>query len=356
MEELKQLWGKDSFDNEIYLFELRNNKKESVFLSNLGARIVGIQTMDQFGNIDEITLGYNHWNYYLTACDYFGATIGRTANRTKNGMLQIGEKEYQLTRNQDGHHLHGGNLRFSRKIWSTGKQTSNSIEFLLESKDKEEGYPGNLKVKVTYSWDNTSALTIKYEYFADQDTVVNLTNHAYFNLNGEGKGKIHNHLLQVASNEILESNKDLIVTGKIIPIKNTPFDFSEPKEIGESINDDDQYLNNGNGYDHFWLFNKDRNYTKKILTLTSQKTGRILDVYTDYQGVQIYSCNYMDSIVPGRTGKRYLHRNAVCIEPSYCPNNFKNPNYETALIKAGKKKSHFISLHFSTRQTPSDNA
>lgn len=331
---------------------LRNIQGNTVDISTYGARITSIKVPDINGNIGEVTLGYSNNEGYLNGCEYLGATIGRFANRINKGCCCINGKKIKLPKNDNDHHLHGGDHAFSTRNWTIIHLSNQAVSLFLLSEDKDEQYPGTLKTVVTYEWTDSNELKIDYFASTDKETIVNLTNHTYFNLNGEGQENIENHTLKTNSNHILETNSDLIPTGKIIKTTNTPFDFNEEKSLSEDIDSDHQMLKNANGYDHCWIIPAThQNLKLEVATLKSPSTGRVLEVFTDLPGIQIYSGNNMDGIITGRSGKIYKHRDGICLEPGYFPDTPNHSHFPQCNINEENEYCHTIIYKFSVINT-----
>ena len=290
---------------DITLYTLKNNSGASVTLSSLGAGIVSVVVPDRNGKMDDVVLGYADAADYVNDGPCAGKTPGRYANRIALGHFKIGGKEYTLATNNGPNALHGGPTGFMNRIWKSEAKGSH-VKFTYHSADGEEGYPGNLDVTVIYSWNEQNELTIEYSAECDSKTVINLTNHAYFNLNGEGNGNILKHKLKLNASSYLPTDKTQIPTGEIAPVKGTPMDFVNAKEIGAEINADFEPLKIGKGYDHCWVIDHWRKHTlNQAAELCSEESGRVLEVLTTQPGTQVYTGNWLAGSPKSKSGKDY---------------------------------------------------
>ena len=318
----KQLFGKLNDGTEVVSYTLENTCGASVKLMNLGATIISINVPDKNGNLADVVCGYDDVNSYLTNGGYQGAIIGRYGNRIKNSSFVLDGKEYKLYNNEKNNHLHGGKVGFDKRIWDAKTwviENTMYLEFTYLSRDGEEGYPGNLLVKVLYSFDDNNVFTINYKATTDKKTVLNLTNHAYFNLGGYNSGTIEGHTLWLDANQVSCVDSELIPTGEAISVENTPFDFRKEKLIGKEINADNELLKFGQGYDHNFILNSDGTI-KHVATLTDPKSGRAMKLYTNQTCVQIYAANCINEEgSPFKGNVPQKKRCAVCLE-TQCSN------------------------------------
>lgn len=328
----KELDGK-----KVSLFTLRNDSGIIVKITNYGARIVSILVPDKNGRYEDITLGYRTLDEYLTDNMYLGCIVGRYANRIGKAQFKLDNKVYKLAANDNGNSLHGGSKGFDKQVWDAS-QNNDTLTLTYTSPDMEEGYPGNLTVIVKYILNNNNELIIQYEATTDKKTIINLTNHAYFNLHGEGNADILDHTLEIFANHITPVDSLLIPTGEIVTVKNTPFDFTIPHKIGARINDENTQIKYGRGYDHNWVLDKP---TLDELTLavrvTDSISGRILELYTTEPGVQFYSGNFMNGSRNGKKGKPYNYRSGLAIEPQHFPDSPNKPNFPNVVLNPGEK-------------------
>lgn len=287
------------------LYVLKNTNGMEVALTNYGARIVSVMVPDRDGNLQDVVLGFDNVEDYVNIDNNFGATIGRYGNRIANGKITVDGVGYELPQNNFGHTLHGGPEGYDRQVFDAEQLNDQSVVFTYLSEDGEAGFPGNLIVKVTMTLTDDNAIDLQYEAETDKETVVNLTNHSYFNLSGDGK-TILDDLLMINADEFTPVDDTFMTTGEILSVEGTPMDFRTPTAVGERI---DQYdydqLKNGNGYDHNWVLNTGGDISQVAATVYSPATGIQLEVYTDEPGVQVYSGNFLDGTITGKNGAVY---------------------------------------------------
>ena len=337
------------FDS-IKLYSLKNKVGTEVKITNYGATITSIIVADRNGNFSDIALGYNSLEGYVNAVDkpYFGAVVGRYGNRIAKGRFELEGEQYTLAVNNGQNHLHGGVIGFDKVIWDAKPIKGDrfaGLELTYLAKDMEEGYPGNLNIKVTYKLTNKNELVIDYEAVTDKATPVNLTNHTYFNLSGEGNGTILDHELMINAYYYTPVDETLIPNGKIAEVKKTPFDFTSPKPIGRDIATQNEQIKFGGGYDHNFVLNKPK--TDKSMSLAAtvyeKSSGRFMEVFTEEPGIQFYSGNFLDGRLKGKSGRTYVHRGAFCLETQHYPDSpnqadfpsvilYPNQTYETRTI------------------------
>lgn len=318
------------------LYVLKNGNMQ-VAVTNYGARIVSIVVPDKNGNATDVAVGYDAVQPYSQGGDtYFGAIVGRYGNRIAKGKFKLDGKEYTLTTNNGPNSLHGGKIGFSREVWDAQQLNDSTLQLTYVSKDGEEGYPGNLTAKVTYSVLSNDKLQIQYEATTDKNTVVNLTNHTYFNLNGQGSGTINDHSVMINASTITPVDSTLIPTGKFEPVKSTPFDFSTAATIGSRVNDSaDQQIKFGHGYDHNFVLNTKGNINEKAAEVTGDQTGIVMDVYTTQPGLQFYGGNFMDGSHSIKGGKTDGYRTAFCMETQHYPDSPNQSNFPSTELKPG---------------------
>jgi len=329
---------KTEIDNEsIDLYRLKNTNDLEVSITNFGQKIVSIKTPDRKGNFEDIVLGFANIEEYLNSSEiYFGAIIGRYANRIAQGKFSIDGIEYKLNTNNDTNHLHGGDNGFHNIIWDTEVISGSEIQFTHVSKHMEEGYPGTLMLRVHYELSNTNELKINYYAITDTATILNLTHHSYFNLSGEGNGDINDHILTINADRYTPVNKNLIPTGELATVDNTPFDFRKPKTIGNDIGVADEQLTFAKGYDHNFVLNikeKELNFAARV---AEPNSGRIMEVYTTEPGIQLYSGNFLNGKTIGKTGKPYVHRGAFCLETQHFPDSPNQANFPSTTLEPGE--------------------
>jgi aldose 1-epimerase len=319
---------------ETDLYILQNDDELIIAITNYGARVVSAIVKNKSGYFTDVILGFTNVQQYVSSDEkYHGAIIGRYANRIAEGKFTLNETHYNLAINNGPNHLHGGNKGFHDTVWKVTSHTNNSISLSYVSKDGEEGYPGQVKVNVTYTISNDNSLEIDYHASSDKDTIINLTNHSYFNLNGEGNGDIYNHQLTIKADAFTPIDVNSIPTGVIQPVKNTPFDFKAPHSIGQRIDEDDIQLKNGQGYDHNFILNKAANELGIAATAFSPATGIQLEVYTTEPGLQFYSGNFMKGSNTLKSGAKDDYRTAFCLETQHFPDSPNKPQFPSVVLK-----------------------
>ena len=349
--EIKLLNKNDFFKNisgkETTIYVLKNRNGLVSEITNYGARVVSLWVPDNNGNFDDIVLGFENIDDYINAKEkYFGATIGRYGNRIKEGKFLINDKEYYLEKNNGLNHLHGGNMGFSDVVWNAKQIDNQTLELNYFSKNMEEGYPGNLNVKIIYHLNNKDELKIEYFAKTDESTHVNLTHHSFFNLLGAGNETINEHLLYINANSFTPVDETLIPTGNIELVANTPFDFSVPTKIGKRINQEDNQLNYGKGYDHNYVLNNSQSKEIIAAKVYEKKSGRTLEVYTNEPGMQFYAGNFLSGTI-GKHGKSYKKRSAFCLETQHFPNSPNQKNFPSTILKPNEEYYSICIYKFS---------
>lgn len=320
-------------DEEIIKYSVDNEKGLKVSILNLGATITEIKTVDRNGEFGHIVLSYEDEKNYIENPSYYGATVGRTAGRIDKGTFTLNDNEYILNKNYGVNSGHGGSVGFNKKIWNVNTietEEKITLEFSYLSKDLEEGYPGNLEIKVSYEITEDNKLIFKIQGVSDKDTLMNITNHCYFNLSGDYKEDILNHTLKMNCDRFLAIDENGGVTGEIIPVNNTEFDFIEEKKIGQDIEGLSKQMKLGYGYDHPFMFNENE---KGNIELYDEKSGRYMKVTTEYPCVVVYSQNFIDSLVL-KEGKETKKRNGICLEVQYPPIGYNESFKEFSILKA----------------------
>jgi aldose 1-epimerase len=333
--------AKDDFISDINgkktdLYFLHNDQVQ-VAITNYGARIVSFLCRDKNENWTDVVVGFDRLSDYLNAKEiYHGAIIGRYANRIAEGKLLIGGQRYSIPVNNGPNHLHGGPKGFHDAIWNVLDSTGDHLTLHYISRDGEEGYPGNLDVTIKYVLQE-SDLQIHFSATTDQDTVLNLTNHAYFNLNGQGTGSIHEHILWIDAEHYTPVDKNLIPTGEITPVRETPFDFTQPKRIGQDIAKEHEQIRFGNGYDHnFVLRITDTNSFRRAAKAIGDRSNIQLEVMTDQPGIQLYTGNFMEGTHTLKGGLKDEFRSAFCLETQHFPDSPNHSHFPSTLLKAGE--------------------
>ncbi len=337
------------------LYVLKNSNGLSARITNYGGIIISLFVPDKKGDLADIVLGYDNLKDYIKSNPYFGSIIGRYGNRIAKGRFTLNGKDYLLAQNNSQNHLHGGNKGFDKVLWdvvsseSDKNQTSITLSYL--SPDGDEGYPGNLAVKVKYTLTNTNELAIDYEAATDAPTICSLTQHSYFNLAGHDSGNILGHELLINADSFTQIDSGLIPTGKLLPVSNTVFDFKIVHTVGERINDNQQQLEYGNGYDHNWVLNKDD--SKDALTFAASvyepKSKRAMEVYTTEPGVQFYSGNFLDGTNVGKGGAVYEKRNGLCLETQHYPDSPNKPQFPSVVLNPNEKYYSKTTYRFFTK-------
>ena len=319
------------------LYILRNKNNMEVCITNFGGRIVSVMVPDRDGQMRDVVLGFDSIQDYISKPSDFGASIGRYANRINQGKFTLDGVEYQLPRNNYGHCLHGGPQGFQYRVYDAVQLNPQELQLTYVAKDGEEGFPGNITCKVLMKLTDDNAIDIQYEAETDKPTIVNMTNHSYFNLDGDA-GSNAEHLLTIDADYYTPVDSTFMTTGEIVPVEDTPMDFRTPMPVGERINDFDfVQLKNGNGYDHNWVLNAKGDINRRAASLKSQKTGIVLDVYTNEPGVQVYAGKFLDGSLTGKKGITYNQRASVCLETQKYPDTPNKPEWPSAVLRPGEK-------------------
>ena len=320
-------------DKRINLFSLTNENGVIAQVTNYGARLVSLWVQDKDGKFGDVVLGFSNSDEYLKKKNYYGATCGRFANRIARGSFILEGKTYELTKNNGDNHLHGGNVGFESVVWKVEKKANNSLTLSYLSRDLEEGYPGNLHVKITYILTNDNELVIRYEASTDKTTIINLTNHSFFNLKGEGMGDVMGHELEIYADHFTPLLEGSIPSGEISSLTGTPLDFRKHQSIGKRINEDHQQLEIGNGYDHNYVLRGANSDLKKAAMVVEPTSGRKVEVFTTEPGLQFYTANFLDGSDIGKMGKSYKKRGAFCLETQHYPDSPNHPNFPPTELK-----------------------
>ncbi|MEM8947528.1 MAG: aldose epimerase family protein [Planctomycetota bacterium] len=341
------------FDS-IKLFTLSNDNGVTVKVTNYGAIITSIIVPDRDGEFADIALGYDQVEDYINAVDkpYFGAIVGRYGNRIANGQFTLDGETYELAKNNGPNHLHGGVIGFDKVVWDAEYDgVGRSLKLSYLAKDGEEGYPGNLEITVNYSLTDDDRIVVDYRATTDRPTPVNLTQHTYFNLKGEGHGTILDHELMINAKRYTPVDATLIPTGGMAVVADSPFDFSQPKAIGRDIDQGHEQLRFGGGFDHNWVL--DKNGESKQLTLAASVrepiSGRMLTVHTTEPGNQFYCGNFLDGRLTGKSGKPYLHRGGFCLETQHFPDSPNQPDFPTTILLPGDEYATETVFQFTKR-------
>ena len=339
-------FGKTPDGQTVDLYTLKNAKGAEADISTYGGVVVSLKTPDRSGVPGDIVLGFDDFNGYLKPPPYFGAIIGRYGNRIAHAKFTLDGVDYTLAKNDGDNSLHGGKRGFDKVVWKAATGPGLTLTYL--SKDGEEGYPGNLSTTVTYTLTDNNELQIDYKATTDKDTVVNLTNHSYFNLAGQGEGDILAHQVTIYADRFTPVDKGLIPTGELRSVEGTPFDFRQPHAIGERINSGDQQLVIAKGYDHNWVLNRTGDGLFLAARVTEPKTGRVMEVLTTEPGLQFYTGNFLDGTIRGKGGKVYGPRAAFCMETQHFPDSPNHASFPPVVLKPGSEYHSTTVYRFST--------
>jgi len=341
------------FDS-IKLYTLENDSGMTVRVTNYGAIITSIIVPDRNGKRADIALGYDRVEDYVNAVDkpYFGAVVGRYGNRIAKGEFTLNGETYSLLKNNGDNHLHGGAIGFDKVVWTVNDyDEGKSLTLSYLAKDKEEGYPGNLNLKVTYTLKDDNSLVVDYYATTDKATPVNVTQHTYFNLKGEGEGTILDHELMLNAKKYTPVDEGLIPTGEMPAVAGTPFDFTTAKSIGRDISKESEQLTFGLGYDHNWVLEKggkdgEQTLAAKVYESTS---GRVMEIYTTEPGIQFYCGNFLDGRLKGKSGKPYIHRGGFCLETQHFPDSPNQTHFPSTILKPGETYESQTVFKFSAK-------
>lgn len=334
---------------EVGLFTLRNQAGLVAQITNYGATLVALWIPDKHGQFEDVVLGFDSLDGYRSADhSYFGATVGRYANRIAKGTFTLAGKHYKVVKNNGLNHLHGGTKGFNAVVWQAKKLDSRMLELRYLSQDGEEGYPGNLEVRILYSLTNENELVIEYWATTDKTTVVNLTNHSYFNLKGAGNTSILDHELQLFADRFTPADANQIPTGKIQDLKGSPLDFSSPKAIGRDIDDRNEQLRYAGGFDHNYILNKEIRDPNHAATVVEPESGRVMKVFTNTPGVQFYTGNNLPTGLIGKSKKEYGPRSAFCLETQYFPDSPNHRHFPSTILRPEEEYYSLCSYQFST--------
>jgi len=347
----KQVFGKTADGTPVDLYVLANKNGMEVAITNYGGIVVSLKTPDRNGKLADVVLGYDRLEGYLGDKSYQGAIVGRYGNRIGHAAFTLDGTRYTLARNNGDNSLHGGLKGFNKAVWNA-KQVSSAegegVELTHLSKDGEEGYPGNLSIRVVYTLTEGNELKIDYTATTDKPTVMNLTNHAYFNLAGQGEGDILQHQLRLTPTKFTPVDSGMIPTGELRPVAGTPLDFTKATAIGARIDADDEQLKLGRGYDHNFVLD---NAGKLALAaeVHEPRSGRVMEAWTTEPGIQFYTGNFLDGTIHGKAGKVYPRRCAFCLETQHFPDSPNQPKFPSTVLRPGGRYQSTTVYKFGTR-------
>lgn len=330
-----------------YLYTIANQKGMKITVTDFGAALVNVFVPDKDGNLKDVVLGYDDAPGYEKGGASFGAPVGRNANRIGGASFEINGVTYQLEKNDNGeNNLHSGNDYYNKRFWSVAEEKEDSITFSLHSPDGDQGYPGALDMHVTYELTADGILRMKYEAVPDKDTIINMTNHSYFNLGGHDSKDVLNHKITIDADYFTRADAQSIPTGELVETTGTPMDFRSPHAIGERIDADYEATRLGGGYDHNWVLKNDGKFAK-VAEAADEESGIVMEVWTDLPGMQVYTANFLDN-EPGKGGCTYQKRAAVCFETQYFPDAIHHENFAAPVTKAGETYRTVTEYRFGT--------
>jgi aldose 1-epimerase len=348
----KEVFGTLPDSTTADLYTLTNANGMVVKITNYGGIVTQITAADKNGNWEDVVLGFDSLSSYVKGHPFFGALVGRYGNRIANGKFTLDGKEYTLAKNNGPNSLHGGLKGFDKKLWNATEIQKDSIvglELTCESADGEEGFPGKLNVKVTYTLSNDNGLQIDYEATTDKTTIINLTNHSYFNLTGM-KRDVLNHEISLLSDSLVAVDATLIPTGKLMPVAGTPFDLRQPAPIGKGIDQNEhEQIKNGGGYDHCWVINRSDDDLIPFATVRDPESGRFMEVSTTEPAVQFYTGNFLDGKLTGKQNVTYGKRFGFCLETQHYPDSPNQPQFPTTTLKPGETYKTSTKYRFSVQ-------
>ena len=345
-------FGESQNGENVDLYQLKNNSGMTVEVITYGGIITALHVPNREGVIEDVVLGYTTLADYEKSSPYFGALVGRYGNRIANGQFDLEGETYTLAQNDGKNHLHGGNVGFDKVVWSAEtKISSEEVALILRyvSPDGEEGYPGTLSVEVAYRLTENNTLIVDYLANTDKSTVVNLTQHSYFNLSANFESPILDHEVQLFADHYLPVDATLIPTGEIAPVEQTPFDFTEPKPIGKEIEMENEQLQRGGGYDHCWVLNSNKR-NALAARVYHPSSGRVLQIYTDEPAIQFYTGNFLDGTLPNKKGGVYNHRSGFCLETQHYPDSPNQTNFPTVVLRPNETYRTSTKFEFLTSE------
>jgi len=347
----RRVFGKTADHQVVHLYVLKNKRGLEVKIANYGGVVVSVKCPDKNGAVEDVVLGYDNLEHYVADTALFGAVVGRYAGRIAHGRFRLDGVAYKLARNDGEHHAHGGHRGFHKRVWTVEPVSHNrgeSLTMTYHSEDGEEGYPGNLTASVAYELTDNNELKIEYSAVTDKPTVLNLTNHCYFNLAGHGSGDILDHRVTIHASQFVPIDATLIPTGEIRSTGGTPFDFAQAASIGYRINHDDVQLKFGRGYDHCWVLNPANGEAASLAAEVHEPaSGRALEVWTTEPGVQFYTGNFLDGNIQGKNGKVYQHRYGFSLETQHFPDSPNRSAFPSTVLRPGQRFHSTTAYRFS---------
>ena len=348
----KKEYGKTEKGVQVDQYTLKNHNGMEVNIITYGGIITSLKVPNKAGKSEEVAIGFNSLEQYQKPNPYFGALIGRYGNRIAKGKFTLDGKEYSLATNNAPNALHGGPEGFHRVVWTAEEAKGGdaaTLKLKYVAKDMEEGYPGNLTVFVTYTLSKDNSLDVLYEATTDKKTIVNLTQHSYFNLSGDFTKTILDHEVTIDADKLVPVDATLIPTGELTDVTNTPFDFRKPKKVGAAIEAKDEQLKRGMGYDHCWVLNSQNKGDRFAASAYDPTSGRLLEVYTDQPGIQLYTGNFLDGTLPMRNGGTYAHRTGLCLETQHYPDSPNQKDFPTTILNPGENYKTKTTFKFSVK-------
>lgn len=330
----EKTFGTTSKGEEATLYTMTNRNGMSMSVTDFGATLVNVLVPDQTGKTVDVVLGYDDVKGYEDGTVFFGATVGRSANRIGGAAFELNGVTYQLEKNDHGNNLHSGLDFYNKRMWKVKQKTDNSATFVLHSPDGDQGYPGNLDIEVTYTLTEENEVKIAYHGVPDKDTLINMTNHSYFNLNGQDSGDVLCQAVQIDADYFTKADAESIPTGELIKVEGTPMDFRQKKTIGRDIEEDYEALILGKGYDHNWALNGNGSF-RKVAEMSGNTSGITMEVYTDLPGMQLYTANFVED-EKGKGGVIYQMRHAACFETQYYPDAVHKEQFQGPICRAGE--------------------
>jgi aldose 1-epimerase len=346
----KEDYGTTSDGEKVAQYTLTKENGMEVKIITYGGRITSLKAPNKNGEFENVVLGFDSLEQYTKDNPFFGALIGRFGNRIANGKFTLDGEEYTLAQNDGQNHLHGGEKGFDKVVWTVDNASANSLSLSYISEDMEEGYPGTLETKVVYTLTEDNALEVNYNATTDKKTVINLTQHAYFNLSGDFSETILDHKIEIDADEFLPVNETLIPTGELKEVTGTPFDFREAKTVEQHIEEKNQQLERGKGYDHNWVLNEQDTGMRFAASAYHEESGRMLEVHTNEPGIQFYSGNFLDGTLPQADGEgTYGHRSGFCLETQHYPDSPNQEGFPSVVLEPGETYSSKTSFKFSVK-------